>query len=182
MRLLQSAIPAVLIVAFIWSVATGCGTESETWEDEASGLMWTTKGAGAHVTQQGAQEHCKGLSLDGHSDWQAPTVDELRTLIQGCPATAPGGKCKLTQACNQETKCYAESACRCEYKKGPFDGGCYVSGELIRGETCGDTMLWSRTIDDSGGGCSYALSPSDGGITCFYKSTHNKSVRCVRKR
>jgi len=65
----------LLMVLFALVVGiTGCGSESVSWEDDTSGLMWTREGAGVHVTQQGAEEHCKGLTLEGYPDWQAPTT------------------------------------------------------------------------------------------------------------
>ncbi len=50
---------------------------SETWTDPSSGLMWAAKDNGKDVSWHQAMEYCSKLRLDGHSDWELATYDEL---------------------------------------------------------------------------------------------------------
>ena len=39
--------------------------------------MWTKMDNGSDVTWQQAKDYCLNLSLDGHSDWRLPEINEL---------------------------------------------------------------------------------------------------------
>ena len=64
------------------------------WTDPSTGLMWQRHALPDRRTQASAKQYCQALTLAGYSDWQLPTVQELRT-IQGCPATATEGPCRM---------------------------------------------------------------------------------------
>lgn len=51
------------------------------------------------VTWDEAKSYCENLDEKNHTDWRLPTISELRTLIKNCPATEPGGKCKVSDNC-----------------------------------------------------------------------------------
>ena len=61
----------------------------------------------------------------GFDKWRLPTVDELRELVRNCPATEPGGSCKVSE----EENCLAgncsspKNSCACERK--PKNRGYY---------------------------------------------------------
>ena len=84
---------------------------------------------------ENAAKACKNLREDGFSDWRLPTIDELRTLVQNCPATESGGECGLSVKCSG---------------KGCFDGkcifGCKDSAPHSRLSDRG--YLWSSTAFD----------------------------------
>jgi len=95
--------------------------------DNTTGLMWLN-------TQHGdlwgeASAHCQNLDHWDYTDWRLPTVDELRTLMRGCPATETGGSCGVTAACLEET-CADESCLGLDYGQGPGPDGCYLPEEL----------------------------------------------------
>jgi hypothetical protein len=54
---------------------------------------------------------CAALTTGGLSGWQPPTVDQVRTLVAGCPDYAVGGACPLSdptclsQACGMGANC-----------------------------------------------------------------------------
>ena len=48
------------------------------------------------MTWKEAEEYCSELNEGGFSDWRLPTIDELRTLITGCPRTETGGSCRIS--------------------------------------------------------------------------------------
>jgi hypothetical protein len=50
------------------------------WTDPATGLMWTKKDSGGKLSWQHAIDYCHNLKLDGHGDWQLPSVDELQSI------------------------------------------------------------------------------------------------------
>ena len=66
---------------------------------------------------------CSALTLCGFDDWVVPTIDELRSLIRGCPSTVTGGTCGVTNAC-LGTACDAGCAI-CDYMAGPGPDLCY---------------------------------------------------------
>jgi len=53
---------------------------AETWEDSETGLIWTVEDNGTDVGYSEAWEYCNSLTLDGQSNWNLPTIDELAAL------------------------------------------------------------------------------------------------------
>lgn len=132
--------------------ATSCDNSGLTEEcalhvfgtDEAPGadLTWQNPPAENKMTWPAAKQYCAGLSLDGHSDWRLPDIDELRSLIRGCPDTAACGVCKVnTNDCLDDSCRWGDDSCDgCTYFKGPADG-CYWPNDM-QGE-CGS--YWSSS-------------------------------------
>ena len=83
----------------IKKVFSGRSTEKMTWDE--------------------AVKYCDRFT-DFHfgEKWRLPTVDELRELVRNCPATEPGGSCKVSE----EENCLAgncsspKNSCACERK------------------------------------------------------------------
>ena len=78
------------------------------------GLMWSERYWNA------AKEYCEGLSEGGFSDWRLPNIDELRTIIENCPKTEPGGECKVSErsGCLSFNECYKPwCSCFCHASK-----------------------------------------------------------------
>ena len=96
--------------------------------DEGSGLAWQQAPSGQVFTWAEARYYCDELVLDAEEDWRLPDLDDLRTLIRECPASAPGGACAATDAC-LEPRC-AERCTGCTWNQGPGEGGCYWPPEL----------------------------------------------------
>ena len=48
-----------------------------------------------------AEDYCKNLEEEGHTDWRLPNIDELRTLAQNHPGTVAGGKCGVSEENNK---------------------------------------------------------------------------------
>ena len=76
------------------------------------------------MTWSEAQDFCKSLSFYGE-EWRLPNIDELRELVRNCPATEPGGSCKVSEEGNcLAGNCSApKDSCTCERK--PKNRGFY---------------------------------------------------------
>ena len=131
-------------------------------------LEWSNK-APYNMIWSDAFEYCNNLDEGGHSDWRLPTISELRTLIQNCPATEAGGECGVTDNCLSWKEC-ENNVCR----------GC---GNDYNGKysKLGDTgWFWSSSVIQSGNqyhrrGVNFYNGQVD---TAFVVSEHY--VRCVR--
>lgn len=84
----------VVILACAQSPTADRGQAQETqprdhWTDPATGLMWTGKDNGGHVTWNKAMKYCRDLRLAGYSDWRLPSMAELQGIYDRS-AEAPG--------------------------------------------------------------------------------------------
>ena len=130
-------------------------------------LQWSKK-APKTMEWDDAINYCKNLNEGGHKDWRLPNINELRTLIQNCPATQTGGECKVTDSCLSYSDC-RNSAC---------DGcGSDSSGRYSK---LGDTdWFWSSSVRSDDSDNAWHVLFFNGGVSHSYKR-HNRYVRCVR--
>jgi hypothetical protein len=80
----------------------GCDPSSgkcNVWKDPDTNLIWSSLSDGKFKIYEEAKSYCDNLEETGYSDWHLPTISELRTLIQKCPATETGGTCGITDDC-----------------------------------------------------------------------------------
>lgn len=75
------------------------------------GLFWSERAGRMHW--QEAADYCETLEDDGHDDWRLPTINELRTIIVNCPATMPGGSCRVSDPDCLDIDC--REGCFCDY-------------------------------------------------------------------
>jgi len=121
--------------------------------DPASGLMWHN--------QSFDVANCDSLVYGGYSDWRAPTIDELRSRVVGCPATATGGQCPVTSSCTNAATCLDAGCEGCAYRQGPDPHGCYLDNHTEWTSCTGAGPFFSRT---DGGAGPYTLDFSSGRI------------------
>ena len=59
------------------------GAESDCMIDNLTGLMWPENGnlPGTTLTWNDAIDYANNLTLCGHSDWQLPNINELKTMV-----------------------------------------------------------------------------------------------------
>jgi serine/threonine protein kinase len=96
------------------------------WTDPTTGLTWENLPHGQSETWSAAAAYCNGLVLGGYDDWQLPTLDELRSLVRGCPKAMPGGSCAMPAGRAGEPA----EPCQCELMAGSGRNGCYWPAEL----------------------------------------------------
>jgi Protein of unknown function (DUF1566)/PEGA domain len=121
------------------------------WIDASTGLTWQASPTDGKVYWAAARAYCRDLSLNEQNDWRLPTINELRSLIRGCPETQKDG---------------------CSSKGGPGSGGAYWAPELSGAVgwywSSSGIPLWVLSVDFEDG------HSSSGG------NKYARSVRCVR--
>jgi len=98
---------------------------------EHAGLRWSdvSDPRGNGVMWERAKQACADMG------GRLPTVDELRTLGQGCPDTEPGGACKATSLCTDFMACCTSGCLGCDEAA---DGRYSAFGDAF--------PLWSKTL------------------------------------
>lgn len=98
--------------------------DSKVHVDETTSMLWYQ--AGGQRTVGEASEYCEALDAVGYDDWRLPTIEDMRQLIDGCPAMETGGQCPLGAACTQTSCNTSENCPRCEAGEGPHESGFYL--------------------------------------------------------
>lgn len=155
-----------------------CSQEkSALCKDSSSGLMWSEKGDRAYFNWnvwEFADDWCNSLYDGGFGDWHLPTIDELRTLIQNCSSTEPGGSCPVSETRGMLSQEYAGQCT-----------GCGTGGFSKMGDK---DNLWSSSGVAGDSDYAWYVSFARGAISVGYKKdfalfvdeTLPMSVRCVR--
>jgi hypothetical protein len=148
----------------------GYATASWIWTDPTYNLQWWRRST-QRTTLVTARDDCSELVLCGESDWHLATIDELRTLVRGCPASAAQGACGVTDACTSYN-CMNDS---CD--------GCGTQGDQS-GWYCADEagivypgIMMSGTTEASG--ATWMVNCSTGAISTNSGATFGEG-RCVR--
>jgi hypothetical protein len=94
-------------------------------------LCWQNPTPAEAMTWQAAMAYCEALVVEETDDWRLPSIDELRTIIFGCGATAPGGSCGVRPALPVEE--WEVGCAGCASLKGPSPDGCYTNKEFEKG-------------------------------------------------
>lgn len=137
-----------------------------TWSAEAENAMdWDT-----------AVAYCEDLDEGGFSDWRLPTIDELRTVIQNCEKTQPGGICALSDPDHLlYEEDYVSEDCSCGYVENN-NGGYY--SKLGYSDELGN--IWSSSVEPDDPSEILGLLFYDGSAG-YYLRSDVIYARCVRK-
>jgi hypothetical protein len=177
--------PKALVLGLLVIVAAACGDGSQDRDfvacigglyDSYTGLCWQDPPDDTLRTWDDAVAYCDGLALDGCEDWHLPTLDELRSLIRGCPATATGGSCGATDICLAE-ECWSSACQGCPDAVGPgTDGDCWPS------ELGGDTEwpYWSSSSFVPGDSPRAWYVWFNHAQVAYHANANATYVRCVR--
>ena len=68
------------LVATIVIISMSARSQSATWTDPATGLMWARQDNGNAVNWNQANNYCRNLNLAGFTNWRLPTIDELAAI------------------------------------------------------------------------------------------------------
>ena len=117
------------------------------------GLAWSQSALRSRGSE--AVETCKNLREGGFSDWRLPTIDELRTLVQNCPDSEPGGKCGVSEKCSGKG-CFDRCGMGCKPVENANPAAARASrriqasrGDSVKYSRFGDMgTLWSSTVFD----------------------------------
>ena len=136
-----------------------------TWSAEAENAMdWDT-----------AVAYCENLDEGGFSDWRLPTIDELRTVIQNCEKTQPGGVCALSDPDHLlYEEDYVSEDCSCGYVENN-NGGYY--SKLGYSDELGN--IWSSSVEPGDPSEILGLLFYDGSAG-YYLRSDVIYARCVR--
>ena len=161
-----------------------CGGGNSSGPIKHGGVFWQRVPPTAPLTFTDARDYCDKLVVGDRQDWRLPRIDELRTLIVGCPGREAGGSCRVSDPGCLGKDCYEKNSCgHCPEKKGPADG-CYWQPGLWQG-SCTDTWFyWSSSafnkfsdhfwvVRFQGGGL------FDDGVVGFNEELGQGAVRCV---
>ncbi len=188
---LRTSILLILLSTWLFS---GCSPPPNTC-DQSTGLCWQNPQKDAHdytdtgVVPAQAVQYCDNLTLGGHDDWRLPTIDELRTIVDGNPNTMPGGDCQITAGAS--TSDGFNLACLgAEHYQGPaLFTGCYW--KHLFGGTCDkpdpavvghplETWALNPASDDPEHWVSYIT--FDSAAMGFNHACSLGEVRCVRNK
>ena len=152
----------------------GLASGGAVWTDSSSGLTWQVAPTGGTMKWDAAKSHCASLSLGGSGGWRLPTINELRSLVRGCPATQKGGSCGVTDSC-LNSSCWEDPCKGCSAKGGPGPGGAYWPPELS-GEV---SWYWSSSAVADSGRFAWRVSFYFGSVYGSYVDV-DRVARCVR--
>ncbi len=144
------------------------------FEDPTSGLTWMRTPAVEGLSQPDAVDFCDALELDGEDDWRLPTIDELRSLVRGCPDSELDGSCNAVDGMG--TQDVTLDCSGCEKYQGPEpEEGCYWDAEI--NGLC--MYYWSSSVDADVEENAWSLFFVEGAVTS-QQGDRTYQVRCVR--
>ncbi len=132
--------------------------------DRNTGLLWQ-KAYESFSTLDNARAACNASRERNLLGWRLPTIDELRGLVRGCPATEPSGACPVHDSSTSDTAVTSACTQGCPINQGPvekpgdpakkcymdatFDWQChlFVSGTQVT--TSGGKRSWYLTFYDA---------------------------------
>jgi len=119
-----------------------------TVTDFDTSLVWDQNGlALAYMLYAPAAEYCEVLDKGGITEWRLPQIEELRTLVVGCPSVMPGGECQALNTCafcEPNTPDPCSTGCDgCLEEGGPGEDGTYLNPGVWQSTTA--DKVWSST-------------------------------------
>lgn len=143
--------------------------------DPASNLYWRQSTLPS-MTWDAAKSFCEASEIGGYTDWRLPTIEELRSLISGCPATETGGACPALDSCTS-SNCLTTACNGCGLNQGPGSSGLYIDDALA---VPVDSHFWSATRLNLAETPAFTVEFDSGRVNVAVTTVTLKTVRCVR--
>ncbi len=132
-------------------------TDSEKFCHTHEGLDWSDVSSKTMMRDE-AIEYCENIG------GRLPTISELRTLVQSCPATETGGECGITDICSAYYDCWNNSCEGCEDdsfgKYSVFGNVGWFWSSSVRSDTQDLDLVWilgfyNGRLDEAETCCNY---------------------------
>ena len=137
--------------------------------DHETGLTWSKRYG--NMPWDSAVSHCESLNSQTYGyGWHLPNISELRTLIQNCPGTEPGGSCGVTHPDHLSLDDWNPVACD--------SCGLGYNGQYSKFGNTG--LFWSSSTTSDDTDYAWGVSFNDGVVFYFSKDSSISYVRCVR--
>ncbi len=147
------------------------------WTDPDTGLMWMSKPHPETISRQNLPLYFHPFDWAGYEDWRIPTLDELRSLIRGCPVTESGGACCPN---GDYPDCLDQSCDGCVGGQGPNDG-CYWRNEMEGPCSCyWTTFVWGIVPELPDYADGLVVCFEDGKIYHWSSDAWSFNLLCVR--
>ncbi len=149
-------------------------------------LCWQLQADFVPMTWVQAESYCASLTWGkmgrfSFTDWRLPTLDELRSLVDGCSYSETGGNCGVSEACSLcvTPTCWSRDYCDgCGDGLGPGPNHCYWQDDF--GADCG-LWYWSATkCSDDNSQVWYIDFQAGGMYHEWHAEVEKVTVRCVR--
>ncbi len=153
------------------------------FKDSNTGLSWqniSTYHMDTFYTFDGEWEdavnYCENLDFGGFDDWRMPSIDELRSLVAGCPNKQSDGICGLHNNCALNDAACIKDCNACEETETPY----WKEGVL------GTPIVWSKQISPHRGSSvnywwfDFDIAKFQDGPIALESDSPNMFVRCVR--
>jgi len=142
--------------------------------EQVKNLEWSHQ-ASRRMNWKKAKDYCDKLNEQGYMNWRLPTISELRTIIQHCPATETGGLCGVVDSCLSQSSCWSHDACgSC-----PRDNNNKYSKFKMTNSDRDSYPFWSSSVIADHTDSVWVVSFISG-LIGNSETTFSMNVRCVR--
>ena len=161
---------------------TKSGFPQWEWQGCPAGqLGGNCEGDASSTTHAEAVTYCQELTWGGYDDWELPNINQLRSLLTGCPQNEyQNTECPITHQCSYSTNvantCGAELCLGCDGWSGPRSDGCYLPADLPG--RC--SYYWSSSLESAT--YAYGVHFYNGIVGNNYLDLTYNKVRCVRSQ
>ena len=146
------------------------------WPDPTTGLTWQNPVSQMTHNVYSGTIYCNGVVIGGYTDWRLPTIEDFRSLVRGCEATALGGACPVM---NDSATTARTSSCDGCGSDGPGANGEYWDRALDPFRV-GYATFWSSSIPTDDDTLAWQIDFVNGARISADANVYASAVMCVR--